>query len=93
MVPIIKVLREENTSVIFPLMIYENRKNTIFKLLISVVYSIMDNYLCANHLCFQKARLHFSNKGFENTTFNDISGIIIPELLMNIISCHGFVND
>ena len=25
--------------------------------------------------------------------FNDISGIVIPDLIMNIISYHGFVND
>ena len=27
---------------------------------------------------------------FKNTTFNDISGIGIPSLLMNIMSCRGF---
>ena len=33
----------------------------------------------------------FKNKGFENTTFNYTLGVHIFEVLMNIISCHGFI--
>ena len=33
-----------------------------------------------------------AHKGFENTKFNDISGIEISGLLMNIMFCHLFVN-
>ena len=32
-------------------------------------------------------------QGFEDTSCNDINGIRIPEILMNIVSCHGFVNE
>ena len=32
-------------------------------------------------------------KGFENIRFNDISGIGIPELLMNIMSYYRFVKN
>ena len=53
----------------------------------------MKNYVCAYYLYFPQTKLHVANKGFENITYNDISGISIPELLMNIISCHGFVNN
>ena len=60
----------------------------IFKVLSSVVYCIMDNYLCADYLCLHQAKLSLENKGFENTTFNDISVIGISELLMSIISWH-----
>ena len=74
-------------------MFYENMNNMIFKLLSSVVYCIINNYGCADYLCCHKNKLHVANKGFENTTYNDISGIGIPELLMNIISCRGFVNN
>ena len=48
--------------------------------------------MCVYYLFLQPAKLSLAYKGFENTTFNDISGIGIPGLLMNIISCHGFVN-
>ena len=41
----------------------------------------------------QYVGINIANKGFENTTYNDILGIGIIEILMSIISCHGFVND
>ena len=46
-------------------------------------------------MCCPQTKLHvkFANKVFENTTYNDISAIEIPELLMNIISRHGFFNN
>ena len=93
MIPIRRVLRKENTLVLSFLMFYEERKNMIFKVLSSVVYCITKNYACADYLYFPQTQLHVANKGFENITYNDISGIGIPELLMNIISCHGFVSD
>ena len=94
MTPTRKVLRKENTNVSL-MMFYENRKKMIFKVLSSVVYCIMDNYIYVDYLCCLQNKLHvnFENKGFENTTYNAVSGIEIPELLINIISCHGFVND
>ena len=64
----------------------------IYYVLGSVVYCFTDNYPCINYLCLQQAKIYLENKVFENTTFNDISEIIIPELLMNSMSCHGFVN-
>ena len=44
-------------------------------------------------MCLQQAQISLDNKGFENTTFNYISGIGISELLMNIMSCHGSTSD
>ena len=35
---------------------------------------------------------HVSNKLFENISYNDISEIVIPELLTNIFFCRRFVN-
>ena len=65
------------------------------KLLSSVGYCIMDNYVCAYYLCCMKSKIHvhFVNKGFENTTYNAVSCVSIPGILMNIISCCGFVKD
>ena len=38
-------------------------------------------------------KLRVANKAFRNTTYNDISGIGIPEILRNIISGSGFVRN
>ena len=52
----------------------------IFKVLSSVVYCVMDNYLRADYLCCKQTKFHVENKSFENTTFNYISEIKIPEI-------------
>ena len=74
-------------------MFYDNRKNIIFKVWISYFYCIIDNYVCADYLCCPKNKLQVENKWFEKTTYNDISGIGIPKLFMNIISCHVLMID
>ena len=61
--------------------------------MISIVYCIINNYVCDDYLCCLKTKLYVENKGFKNKKYNDISGIGIPELLINIISCNVFVND
>ena len=55
----------------------------------------MEKYVCVDYLCYPKTKLRVTNKGqvFENITYNAVSGIGIIEILMNIISCHGFVNN
>ena len=60
----------------------------MFKVLSSFVYFFMDNYVCVDYLGYPQAKLHvhFTNKLFEKTTYNYVSRIAIPELLMNIIS-------
>ena len=75
MVPTRKVLKKDNTGVISLLMFYEDIKTMIFKVLGSVVYFIMYNYLCDDYMCLHKAKLYFSHKGFGKTTFNDNSRI------------------
>ena len=93
--PVRKVLQKGNTLVISLMIIYENRKNMKFEVLSSIVYFIMDNFVCVDYLCFSETKIHVTCKGqeFENRTYNDVSGIGINELLMNIISCHGFLNN
>ena len=53
----------------------------------------MENYLCVDYLCLQKAQIPLERNGFVNTTFNNISGIGITELLMKIMSCNWFMKD
>ena len=81
MMPTRKVLQKENTRVISLMMFYENRKNMKFKVLISIVYCIMDNFVCVDYLCCPETKPHVTSKcqGFENRTYNAVSGISIPE--------------
>ena len=55
----------------------------------------MENFVCVDYLCCTETKLHVTSKGqgFENRTYNSVPGIGIPEPLMNIILCHGFVNN
>ena len=66
------MLKKDNTRVLAPLMFYENRKKTIFKVLDSVIYVTTEKYLCDDHMCLQQGQLYFAHKGFESTTFNNI---------------------
>ena len=86
MMPVRKVLQKGNTRVISLLIFDENRKIMIFKVLSSIVYCIMEKFVCVNYLSCPKKKLHVTCKGqlFENITYNAVSGIGIPELLMNI---------
>ena len=86
MFPIIKLLKKDNICVISLMLFYENRKAMVLKVLGSVIYCIMDNYICTDYLCLNKYKISLAHKVFDNTTFNDISGIGILELLMNIMS-------
>ena len=60
-----------------------------------MVYCIIGNYVSVDYLCCRQTKLHVTSKGqgFENITYNAVSGIGIPKLLMNIISCHVFGNN
>ena len=39
----------------------------------------------------KKENISLSHKVFEDTSFDDISEIVIPELLLNIVSCYAFL--
>ena len=78
--PIRKVWRKENIHILSLLMSYETRKNMIFKVLSSVFNCIIENYVCADYLCCTQTKLHVADKVVENTTYNGILGIGIPEI-------------
>ena len=63
MMPIKKVLKKENTCVLSLLMFYENRKNMILKVLSSIVYYIMEHYVCVDYLCCLQTKIDVTNKG------------------------------
>ena len=55
----------------------------------------MENFVCVYYICCPEIKIHVTTKGqgYENITYNAVSGIGIPEILMNIISCHVFVTN
>ena len=55
----------------------------------------MENHVCINYMCCLQTKFHvkINGQGFENRTYNAVSGIGTHELLMNIISCHIFINN
>ena len=89
------MLQRGNIRVISLLVFDENIKNMKFKVLSSIVYCIMENFDCVYYICCPEIKIHVTTKGqgYENITYNAVSGIGISEILMNIISCHGFVNN
>ena len=58
-----------------------------------VDYSLIDNYVCIKYLLCQSKTLSFisSKPTFEQTSFNILPGIGIPELLLNLVYCHGLM--
>ena len=87
------MLNKYSTRVLALLMFYENRKTTIIKVLGSIIYCITESYICVDYLCLHQAQIYLEHKGFENTIYNDFSGISIKLLLINIMSCNGFVKN
>ena len=65
MVPIRKLLKKDNTSVIELLMFYKNKKSMIFKVLGSVIYCITEKCLFVDYIFLQKYQLYLVHKGFE----------------------------
>ena len=55
----------------------------------------MENFVCIDYMCCTETKLRVTSKGrgFENITYNAVSVIVITELMIIIISFHGFVNN
>ena len=87
---------KKNTSAMALIMIYENNaeiEKTVYIVLSCVVYTLIDNYICIEYLLFKSKTLCdiSSNPTFKGTSFDLLLSIGIPELLLNLISCHGFI--
>ena len=87
-------LMKKNTCVMALIMIYENIgeiPKQLYRVLSCVFYSQIENYVCIDYLSYKlKTLILISSKTkFEDTSFNILLGIGIPELLLNlsILSC------
>ena len=70
---------------------YENRNTLMYELIGELIYIIIDEYICLDYLDFIQENLSKHDNNIKNTKFNDFSGLAIPDTLMNIMSCDGFV--
>ena len=64
----------------------------MYEVIESEIYNIIENYICIDYLSLLQVKLSKHDKNFENTKFNNLSGLVIPEILMNIMSCCVFIN-
>ena len=81
------------------LLFYEKRADNpkkAFRVLSCVIYTIIGNYVCIDYLaCESKQIIKITvntGGGFKNgnKSYDKILGIGIPDLLMNLMSCHAF---
>ena len=81
-------------------MFYETRNNPekVSKVLSCVIYTIISNYVCIDYLACEKniSKIPVNTGGGlrnGNKSYEKILGIGIPNLLMNLMSFHGFLKN
>ena len=93
---IIGVMRKKDTCIIALIMFYESKTKPpikLYRVLSCVLYYIIDNYVCIDYLCCQSKTINSipSDKIFEQASYNILLGIGIPEVPMDLLSCHVFM--
>ena len=89
-----KSLIHDSTSAIALIMLYNNRKSLIFKVLDFVVYTLIEKYLCVDYLCLQiEVKLLLLHRIFEDKSIYEISIVGIIEVLLHIVSCYSYNKD
>ena len=84
------ILMKKNKFVMALIMIYENNgkiPKQLYRVVSCVVYNVIDNCVCIEYLLCQSKTLSSisCNQTFKDTIFS------ITELLLNLLSCHGFM--
>ena len=75
------------------MMFYERRDKIVFILLRYVIYAILDKFICLYYLCFLRDKSSKHDKSFEKQGLIIFSGMGIPDILMDLVSCHGFAKN
>ena len=94
--------KQKNTRVLALVVFYEHgstnpRKN--FKVLSCVIYTIIDRYFCIDYLGTEKKKISELRPGctlkrrHEGMDYNNLFGIGIPDILLNMLYCHVFLNN
>ena len=62
----------------------------VYRVLSCVLYSFIENYFCIDYLCchYKILIVISSDKIFEEVSYNELLGIGVLEVLMNLMSCH-----
>ena len=84
-------LSKNNVSVLSLIMFNDNKKILMYKVIGEGIYTIIDDYICLDYLGFIQEKASKHDNKFENTKFNDLSELVIPDIFMDIISFYGFV--
>ena len=84
--------------VIALVMFYENRTNNatkVYRVLSCVLCPVIYNYVCIDFLCCQSKTISDVSGDivFEKKIYNELIGIGIPEVLINLIILHGFMKN
>ena len=79
--------------------IYESGKTIVrklFRVLSCLIYTIIDKYVCIDYLGSEKSKLSYLKIGCTGSNkhngldYKNVLGIGIPDLLLNLLSYHGF---
>ena len=71
----------------------------MFRVLSCVIYTIIDKYVCIYYLGSEKSKLCDLRLGFtgsnkhNDTDYDNVLVIVIPDLLLILLSCHGFLKN
>ena len=96
------ILMKKNTIVLALVIFYESgniNPRKMFKVLSCVIYTIIEKYVCIDYLGTEKKEIRDLNIGstlsskHDGMDYNNLFGIGIPDVLLDIFSCHGFLKN
>ena len=96
------ILMKKNTRVFTLVVFYEFggiNPRKMFKVLSCVIYTIIYRYICIDFLGTEKKKISELRLGYTFQTkhdgmdYNNLFGIDIPDILLNMLSCHGFFKE
>ena len=97
-----KTLMNRDTRVLALVVFYEHgtfNPRKIIIVLSCVIYTIIDRYVCIDYLGTEAKKISELNLcsslkiKHENRDYDNLFGIGIPDIFMNMLSCQGFLNN
>ena len=97
-----KTLIKRNTRLLALFVHYEHgtiNPGKMFKVLSCVIYTIIDRYVCIDYLGTEIKKISQLKLGrslkirHEDKDYDNLFGICIPDIFMNMLSCQGFLNN
>ena len=83
------MMQKKYLSVLSLMMFYHKEKIVVYKLIGSVINEFIDNFICLDYLGILQLFLFSYDNKFEKK-FNNLSGLVVPKIIMNIMLCHSF---